>query len=79
MLNKLLRERRERVQLRISIFLSMYPLVSTISLATRTLLLDPTLFYQPEDLIISFHLPGYRLKQTNCILYQRTWKKQREG
>ena len=79
MINKLLREGRARVQLRISVFLSTYPLVSTISLTTRTLLLDLTLFYRPEDLKIAFHLPEYRLKQTNYIWFHWTREKTREG
>ena len=72
MINTLLREGRTRVQLKISGFPLTYPLVSTISLATRTLMLDPTLFYRPEGLKIAFHLPEHRIKQTNYVLYQRT-------
>ena len=64
-LNKELREARARVQLRISIFLAMYPLVSTLSLATRTLLLDPTLFDRSDDLVTAFFIPVSRLRETN--------------
>ena len=77
-LNKELREERARVQLRISVFLATYPLVSTLSLATRTLLLNPTLFDRPEDLIIAFHIPVSRLRQLNYIWRQRTYIKRSE-
>ena len=67
-----LREARARVQLRISIFLASYPLVSKISLATRTLLLDPTLFDRPDDLVIAFHISVSRLREPNYFGRQRT-------
>ena len=66
-LNKELRKGRARVQLEISIFLATYPLVSTLSLATRTFLLDPTLFDRPDNLILAFYIPVCRLRQTNYI------------
>ena len=66
-----LRETRARVQLRISVFLVTYPLVSKISLATRTLLLDPTLFDRPDDLVIAFSIPVSRLREPNYIWRQR--------
>ena len=43
-LHRPLHEGRERIKIRISVFLVTHPLVSKISLATRTLLLDKTLF-----------------------------------
>ena len=67
-----LREARARVQLRISVFLATYPLVSKISLVTRTLLLDPTLFNRPDDLVIAFSIPVLRLREPNYIWRQRT-------
>ena len=66
-----LRETRAQVQLRISVFLATYPLVSKISLATRTLLLDPTLFDRPDDLVIAFSIPVSRLREPNYIWRQR--------
>ena len=66
-LNKELREARARVQLRISIFLAMYPLVSTLSLSTWTLLLDPTFFDRSDDLVIAFFTSVSRLRETNYI------------
>ena len=77
-LNKELREERARVQLRISVFLATYPLVSTLSLATWTLLLDPTLFDRPEDLKIAFHILVSRMQQPNYIWRQRTRIKRSE-
>ena len=71
-LNKELREARGRVQLRISIFLASYPLVSNTSLATRTLLLNPTLFDRPDDLVIEFSISVSRLREPNYIWRQRT-------
>ena len=71
-LNKELREARGRVQLRISIFLASYPLVSNTSLATRTLLLNPTLFDRPDDLVIEFSILVSRLREPNYIWRQRT-------
>ena len=70
-LDKELRKARAQIQLRISIFLATYPLVSKISLATRTLLLDPTLFDRPEDLVIAFSIPVPRLREPNYIWRQR--------
>ena len=70
-LDKELRETRAQVQLRISVFLATYPLVSKISLATRTLLLDPTLFDRPDDLVIAFSIPVSRLREPNYIWRQR--------
>ena len=70
-LDKELRETRTQVQLRISVFLATYPLVSKISLATRTLLLDPTLFDRPDDLVIAFSIPVSRLREPNYIWRQR--------
>ena len=66
-----LRKTREQVQLRISVFLATYPLVSKISLATRTLLLDSTLFDRPDDLVIAFSIPASRLREPNYIWLQR--------
>ena len=71
-INKELREAWARFQLRISIFLATYPLVSTISLATRTLLLGPTLFDRHDNLVIAFFIPVSRLRQINYIWHQRT-------
>ena len=66
-----LRETRAQVQLRISVFLATYPLVSKICFATRTLLLDPTLFDRPDDLVIEFSIPVSRLREPNYIWRQR--------
>ena len=68
-LHRPLHEGRERIKIRISVFLVTHPLVSKISLATRTLLLDKTLFFRPDDLEIAFNLPERRIKQTNYVSY----------
>ena len=77
-LNRELRERRSRVQLRISVFLATYQLVSTLSLVARMLLLDPTLFDRPTDLKLAFYIPSSRLQQTNYIWRQWTRIKRSE-
>ena len=66
-----LRRARARVELRISVFLATYPLVSKISLATRTLLLDPTLYDRPDDLVIACSIPVSSLREPNYIWRQR--------
>ena len=40
----------------IFVFLALYPRISKISVAIRTLILDKTLFFRPDDQIITFHL-----------------------
>ena len=55
-MQKILKEGRERVRTRISVFLASDPRISKISIATRTPILDKELFFRLDDLTITFNL-----------------------
>ena len=44
-------------------FLTSYTRISKMSLATKTLLLDKTLFFRPDNLTIAFHLGNKSVHQ----------------
>ena len=70
-MQKILKEGRERVRTRISVFLASDPRISKISIATRTPILDKELFFRLDDLTITFHLINKYPQSFKIVLHKK--------